>query len=173
MWHFYQSVEGWFDFEDVYREAVGRTPSGGRMAEVGVYLGKSLFFLAVEIANSQKNITIEAIDRFAWPHDGFDRIVKLRTQHGLGHIINLRANDSTRAAYSYPDECFDFVFIDADHTYEAVKADINAWWPKIKTGGVIAGHDWGEEYPGVEKAVIEKFQNVRFIPPRSWWVAKG
>lgn len=36
----------------------------------------------------------------------------------------------------------DFVYLDADHSYEAVKEDIKAWWPKIKPGGILAGHDW-------------------------------
>src|SRR5690606_19818100 len=41
------------------------------------------------------------------------------------------------AAKLYPDGHFDFVFIDADHLYEGVKADIEAWRPKIKEGGCI------------------------------------
>jgi len=36
----------------------------------------------------------------------------------------------------------DWVYVDADHSYEAVKADIAAWWPLIKSGGILAGHDW-------------------------------
>lgn len=37
---------------------------------------------------------------------------------------------------------FDFVYIDADHSYEGVKADLEAYWPLVKSGGIFAGHDF-------------------------------
>lgn len=40
------------------------------------------------------------------------------------------------------DESLDFVYIDADRSSEAVKADINAWAPKVRKGGIVAGHDY-------------------------------
>lgn len=62
----------------------------------------------------------------------------------------------------------DMVFIDADHSYEACKRDILAWLPKIKSGGIIAIHDYGKSqvrfnmngpipdpFPGVDAAVNE------------------
>ncbi len=36
----------------------------------------------------------------------------------------------------------DFVYLDGDHSYEAARADIAAWWPIIKSGGILAGHDY-------------------------------
>lgn len=46
------------------------------------------------------------------------------------------------------------VFIDADHTYEACKEDIEAWWPHVAPGGVLIGHDY-HSFPGVKKAADE------------------
>lgn len=37
---------------------------------------------------------------------------------------------------------FDFVYIDGDHSYEAVSEDLRAWWPLVRSGGILAGHDW-------------------------------
>lgn len=51
----------------------------------------------------------------------------------------------------------DFVFIDGDHSYEGCKADIEAWAPKVRKGGLIAGHDHSDDYPGVVEAVAEAF----------------
>ena len=49
---------------------------------------------------------------------------------------------SEQAAAQIPDESLDFIFIDADHSYDAVVCDLQMWYPKIKTGGLVAGHDY-------------------------------
>jgi hypothetical protein len=82
---------------------------------------------------------------------------------------------SVQAAPWFPDAFFDFVFIDADHRYEAVKADITAWMPKVRHCGIIAGHDYkvpGRRHPGVKRAVNEIFGddvNVIPMPCTVWW----
>jgi hypothetical protein len=74
---------------------------------------------------------------------------------------------------------FDFVFIDATHTYPMVKRDILLWKPLIKPGGVISGHDYGfanteRKYSGVQEAVDEVFgvdDNVSVNRISGvWWV---
>lgn len=47
----------------------------------------------------------------------------------------------------------DLVFIDADHSYEAVLADMEAWWPHVKLGGLLVGHDASMQ--SVNKAIVE------------------
>jgi len=49
---------------------------------------------------------------------------------------------SPHVASVFSDELFDFVYIDACHFYKAVKADLTVWWPKLKPGGLFAGHDY-------------------------------
>jgi len=60
---------------------------------------------------------------------------------------------SVKAAKDYKDEFFDYVYIDASHDYENTINDIKVWYPKVKFGGMLAGHDWCLE--GVSKAVRE------------------
>lgn len=72
----------------------------------------------------------------------------------------------------------DFVYLDADHTYESVSTDIDAWWPLVSDGGVIAGHDYCESFPGVIKAVDEFFADKSTVyitqdNPASWYVYKN
>lgn len=62
----------------------------------------------------------------------------------------------------------DFVFVDGDHEYEGCLADIDLWLPKIRPGGVMAGHDFGDRFPGVEKAVRERFEDFEVHEASVW-----
>ena len=65
---------------------------------------------------------------------------------------------SSSAAMLYVNESMNFVFIDASHAYADVAADLSVWWPKVKIGGWLCGHDWdmpGKSW-GVEQAVREQ-----------------
>ena len=70
-------------------------------------------------------------------------------------FLRIIRKHSVVAAADVTDGSLDFVFIDADHTYPAVVADIAAWWPKVKPGGWIGGHDYGKPEFGVTGAVNE------------------
>lgn len=69
-----------------------------------------------------------------------------------------------------------FVHIDASHAYRDVKADINAWWPTILSGGILAGHDWN--FNSVKRAVkefakeIDATINLTLDPTPSWYIYK-
>lgn len=68
----------------------------------------------------------------------------------------------------------DAVFIDAAHDYENVKKDIALWWPKVRPGGMLIGHDFNHKWPGVERAVAEVFNlmAVGVAPDSVWFVLK-
>lgn len=62
---------------------------------------------------------------------------------------------SLHAAAELPDG-LDFVYVDANHAYDHVLADLNLWWPKLRPGGVLAGHDvMSLSHPGVTAALAE------------------
>jgi len=64
---------------------------------------------------------------------------------GRAEIVNL---DSSVAAAQIEDGSLDFVYLDARHDFAGVVTDIHAWWPKVRTGGVFAGHDYVDgEFP--------------------------
>lgn len=62
---------------------------------------------------------------------------------------------SLTVAAATPPGSIDIVYIDADHKYDSVKADIQAWLPAIRKGGYISGHDYCAPWPGVMQAVDE------------------
>ena len=55
----------------------------------------------------------------------------------------------------FREDYFNFLYIDANHNYEAVKEDLELWWPKVKKYGILSGHDWNKPKAGVEQAVRE------------------
>lgn len=74
---------------------------------------------------------------------------------------------SVEAAKEFPDKSVDFVFIDAQHNYKNLMQDIEAWKPKCK---FLAGHDYWEPFPGIEKAVNESFPKDKIIlGPNTCW----
>ncbi len=163
--HIEHTIEGWFNFKNLYTEIAEWIPDGGTWVEVGVYAGKSFSFGLIECLNRGKKIDMVAVDMFpdewiygmredgltVWdkfnigmaPLDGHFRIIR-----GLSH----------EAAHSFKDGTVDFVFIDAAHDYKSVSQDIEAWLPKVKPGGIMAGHDYDEYYKyGVVAAVDDAF----------------
>jgi len=59
--------------------------------------------------------------------------------------VTVLRGHSVRMADQVEDNFLHLVFIDADHTEEAVLADIEAWWPKVMPGGILSGHDYGTQ----------------------------
>ncbi len=77
------------------------------------------------------------------------------------------------AAALVPDGWADFVFVDAGHSYRAVKNDIERWQPKVRPGGWFGGHDYNEAYPGVVRAVDEAFGSSIVLLPGYVWARAG
>lgn len=87
--------------------------------------------------------------------------------------IKVLEGDSVAMADKVEDGSLDFVFIDADHRYTGVKADIKAWAPKVKEGGIISGHDLDyPRCPGVRKAVEEAFADFEVTGINYVWSAR-
>lgn len=73
------------------------------------------------------------------------------------HRARMLWRPSVQAAAMVEDRWADFVFIDAGHSYDAVRADLEAWEPKVRPGGWFGGHDFHEAHPGVIRAVRERY----------------
>jgi len=81
---------------------------------------------------------------------------------------------SATAAELFNDQSVDAVYIDANHAYDFVKQDIEEWLPKIRPGGILGGHDYGDtKNPGVSQAVNELLENVIVLAHGDWYVHVG
>lgn len=86
----------------------------------------------------------------------------------MGNIDAVYWMTTRKAAPLVPDGWADFVFIDAAHSYEAVRDDIADWLPKVKPGGWFGGHDFHPNWPGVQQAVTEAFGTVELLDGHIW-----
>lgn len=160
--------EAYFSFDDLYKRVVEHFPSGSVLVELGVLHGKSLAYLIVEGVNTGKQFDIVGVDNFRWSLNQRQKVesnlLPVRDRY------RLIEGDSSVAAYQFAEKSVDFVFIDANHDYTCVAADIAAWLPRMKSGSWICGHDHDEfSFPGVVRAVKEAFgDDVEFSPWTCW-----
>lgn len=80
---------------------------------------------------------------------------------------------TAEAARHVADGWADFVFIDAAHSYQAVKGDIEAWRPKVREGGWFGGHDYHSAHAGVIRAVDEAFGAMVEVLPFWVWTVRN
>ena len=181
----HKEIFGWFDAnaEKFYSMMIDRFPDGSRFLEIGAYMGQSTCFMAQEIKRKNRRICFDCIDHFKGNEDHQNQLAGRNLYHlfldnmkraGTLDTVHVYPMDANVAAnLIYDDESLDFVFIDADHSYECVKNDIARWMPKVKKGGVISGDDYVRQHPGVIQAVNETFQNNFELLGRNWYHAKG
>ncbi len=185
----WRKIPGWFDFEPVYREIVETVPQGGKFVEIGCWMGKSLAAFVEFAREAGKIIEIHAVDTFKGTESepcfsihgpvlaaNGGSVLPIFTENmkavGAPANLTVHAVDSLAAATEFEDASIDAVFIDGDHSEEAVRWDISAWLPKVKPGGIIAGHDFDQD--GVRNAVKSAFlpESIRIVG-RSWVCVKS
>jgi predicted O-methyltransferase YrrM len=141
-------------------------------AEVGIGYG----FHAKEILTNTKLNKLYLIDPMKYyPNDGF--AVDVLQNGGFDPLVSkikehltdfnskytwFRKSSITITEEEIPNESLDAVFIDADHSYEAVTQDLNFWWNKLKKGGWMLGDDYNNNFPGTVKAVNEFAEKNNF-----------
>jgi hypothetical protein len=183
-------VDGWVQKQVEWGEA---NPSGRGLvpylqklgtdlvgAEIGVCLGVTTEMI-------MKNVSIHnlfAVDNYPTYIDWNGLPITTERQNKIkDHAFN-RLNgydcvefvyeDSSKFSSSIDDESLDFIFIDADHSYEGALRDFKQFWPKVKSGGIFSGHDLN--IPTVNKALREflgdKFNSLIAVENNAWLIYK-
>jgi hypothetical protein len=92
---------------------------------------------------------------------------KLKNKLEIFPNIILHKGLSLNILNTFKDDYFDIIYVDADHNYESVKKDLELSFRKIKNGGYLCGHDYGNMFPGVIRAVdefcIEKKLYIKYL----------
>jgi predicted O-methyltransferase YrrM len=135
----------------------------------GAELGMDKGILTRALVLSCPNLLLTGVDVF--PDRQRSRRVFELAESYQDRLIVLEMT-TREASAKVPLSFLDFVFIDADHSYEAVKDDIACWAPKVRSGGWVGGHDYHpRKFPGVVKAVDEAYgKRVQHWPGTIWGV---
>ena len=160
----YTKLDGWFDFAEVYDLAVKNANQIDQFVETGTYKGKSAAYMDAAITKSGKQISFVTVD-----------IVKEKECQDLESLcenVTQVIDDSLKVAGYIINNTLGFVFLDADHSFEFVSKELEAWWPKVRKGGIFAGHDYDASWPGVVMAVqsFAAKHGVEFTVIGSSWV---
>jgi hypothetical protein len=71
--------------------------------------------------------------------------------------VTLIINNSLDIQDLFHDSDIDYIYLDGDHAFDHVYAEMELYWPKVSYGGMLAGHDYNEKNPDRVKAAVEKF----------------
>ncbi len=158
--------------------------------EVGVRTGKN----AEHMLELMPNLTLYLVDTWAKPPAGdsyynsgegvadrpagfFKKVYRETAQRtfrfGERAIMLKMTSKAAAERFRTFGKRFDLVFIDADHSYEGVTADLLQWWPLVAPGGYICGHDYNHPRIGeVKRAVDESFPNAELGQDMTWFMRK-
>lgn len=173
----YKHSENWFGFKPFYDYVLKLNYSS--FVEIGVWKGSSISYLAQGLKKQNRSVRIYAVDLFEkWQdpeeavkthvpfvHDIYNQNL---IEDGVRDMIVDIRGCSWEAVRWFDDNSLDFVFLDGNHSYEGVKKDITAWLPKIKSGGLISGHDYYNPC-GVKKAVDELLKDFETSKESCVW----
>lgn len=162
-------------------------PRGGRCVEVGVFQGDfseeilkrgpSALYLVDPWLNQSRDVYPD--DHANMAQSEFDRIHGSVVERFKGKPVCVVRQTSYEASQGFANGYFDFAYIDAIHTFESCLCDCLSWWPKVKPGGWLCGHDYTGKYVGVRLAVdaFRRLTGAKLIlmtqePWASWGVRK-
>lgn len=153
-------------------ELAGET-EGKVFVEVGSYLGASACYLAEAIQNcaDKRLYCVDTWENDAMSEGKRDTFSEFTANTGRynGVIVPMRGHSSEVAGAFTPG--IDFLFLYADHSFKGIKADVNAWFPKLNPGALVVFHDIGWA-KGIQKAVKyldgTYFDQLGALPNMCW-----
>lgn len=184
--HFFHQIQGWFNFENLYKNLAHSLPNHFHFAEVGVWKGRSLAYFVVESLNANKSGTVYAVDHWLGSEEhtnpsspSYDPLLLHEDglyKHFLANInpirdyVSIIRKPSVQAAQYVRDKSLDAIFIDASHKYQDVLDDLRAWYPKMKSQGLFLGHDfdWSEVNTAVHTFAKEIEATARPVDASCW-----
>lgn len=145
-----------------------------RGAEVGVWEGE----FSEHICRANPGVELLCVDPWEWYPDYVDpkndrQRLEVAYRTACDRLapfkVTIRRETSVQAAAKVPDGSLDFVYLDGNHAAAFVRADLEAWSPKVRSGGIIAGHDYSTRRKHIAVVpAVDAFTAERQIAP--WFV---
>jgi hypothetical protein len=164
-----------FIFGDNRKKLLKSMPKGSVCAEIGVWKGE----FSKRILDVTKPSKLHLIDPWAFQPDfpyrwyggtragsqeEMDVVFEGVRERFSGCIeVKFHRDYSDKAASEFPDEYFDWIYIDGNHDYEFVKKDLEAFLPKVKDGGFLTGDDYLQPSPDNSKFLPVKEAVSEFV----------
>ena len=180
-----KGIDGWFsDDEGRWYARFARSLTGGVFVEVGSWKGRSTSFIGrICNANGTRLVCVDhwsgsndvLAARYAAALEVEDVEATFRANMAsLGISVEVLAEPSAAAARRFDDASVDRVFLDASHDEASVRDDLATWYPKLSPTGILAGHDYGPNHPGL-RAAVDDFAAARALvvrrgPRDIWWL---
>lgn len=178
----WQEVEGFFNYPHVYSEVIKRASNGETLVEVGSWKGQSLAFLGQGLKAKGWSGRLVAVDTFKGETNQPAHYKEVEKYGGsirsvfeqnmkdceIADMVEILESDSVAATSHFKDGECSFVYIDAAHDFDSVLNDILAWLPKMRPGGMIAGHDYQDA--GVRRAVYECLAGIGYFVSGPCWL---
>ena len=138
-------------------------PEGGTVVEIGTLRGRSAAAWYQGLDGRGRLFCIDV-----WNEQGYYASF-VWNMLDLGYMPNILRMSSQEAAQYFVDSSVDIVFLDGDH--DNVAHDIELWWPKLKPGGLMVGHDW-REGGKLQRDVLIMLPGAMYAQGRLWQCRK-
>lgn len=148
--------------------------------EVGVYIGKTTSIILNAFPDIKEYHVVDPWGSYEM-YDGKKYTGTMRGSKKWSRVIEIFKNNtkkfsnrivvhrmtSMEAVKKFENEYLDFVYIDANHWYDYIKENLEHWTKRVKIGGIVAGHDYGNPKGkkkgwGIEKAVDEYVEEMGY-----------
>ena len=172
-----ESINRWLPGEDI------PTLIGHMSNPIGAEVGTAEGFTTEYLLSTIADLKLYGVDPYPIYTDWDGNVSKanenraelIRRTEKYSDRFTLIEKTSDDGALDFKDGELDFVFIDGLHTYEQVLKDCESYWPKVRSGGIMIGHDYAR-IQGVNKAVNEFAGNLNLTIKNArqdlWYIEK-
>lgn len=173
--YYHTPKEEWFSRPHFFKLLLesGTLPKNPKIAELGVWIGDTTNSLINMLKENGYSPEYYAIDIFTGSqehqveiHEKYngstlDVFKENLEKNNNSQYVTIIHNSTHNASLNFPSEYFDYIYVDADHSYEAVRRDIFDWYPKLKFDRYFSGDDYGPYgWGSVTKAVDSIFPDI-------------